>query len=141
MICLNGGICITSPIEIDTRRDDVRRDEAAVDGLESDEAPHHQPGADEQHERNRHLRADEHAAQPTIVARQRGRRRSRTKGTGERCPRAGERSHRSDEADGDADGEREYENRRIDRDLGGAWSDACRQRSQKAKTAVGDDDA
>src|SRR5438045_6804717 len=31
LICLNGGICITSPIEIDTRRDDVRRDEAALE--------------------------------------------------------------------------------------------------------------
>ena len=68
LIGRHGRIRITSPIQIDARRDDIRCYITAIDGLKPDEASHHQPGADEEDEGNRDLGTDEQAAKAAVAA-------------------------------------------------------------------------
>ena len=59
-------------VQVDPHRQDVLGIETRVDAVQLDQAPNHQSGADEQHERDRHLGHDE-AIAGDLLAQRRGR--------------------------------------------------------------------
>ena len=117
--------------------------DAGVDALQRDEAARDEPRTDEHHERNGHLRDDEHAARTQIAARTHRSAVPLAKRIGDVTAAQQVQEGRGCHGEGncEAQSHREREHRRVDVNLVRARRESRRDTAQKADPARRDEHA
>ena len=123
------------------RRDDAVRLIARLHALQPIEAGEQQPGADQQHDRHRHLRDDERGLQAPAPRRAAARRPGLLQRGCRAWPRDQRRQRAEREAGQDRHAQREDQHRRVDVDVARPRGEAADERRQPAERQARDDEA
>ena len=125
----------------DAERQDVVRAESRIDVREPREAAEQQRGADEQHDRQRHLRDEQAAADPAAAGQARGSPAFLERFADAPTARLPRRRQPEEQPGQQRDGQREAQDRRVDRDVVDPRDAAGAQRPNRPDREVGEQQA